>query len=173
LKHSRGSAKAFTLIELAVAIAIVGILVLLVSSNYKGIMMKVSKANCISNMRSLHVAFSSFVNDAGYWPQIPEQLASGESDYEDWWIETMEPYTGSEKVWLCPVLKAGRLSSADGRVLRMHYIPTQFDANRISPTRWPRQPWLIEMGDAHGDGALILFPDGAVQSLGQVLGKKK
>ena len=168
----RVCARAFTLIELTVAIAIVGILTSLVALNYKGVMMRVSKANCISNMRSLHVSFSSYVNDVGYWPQIPEQLVSGESDYEDWWIKTMEPYTGSEKVWLCPVLKAGHLSSADGKLLRMHYIPTQFDANRISPTRWPRQPWLIEMGNAHGDGALILFPDGSIQSLSQVLGKK-
>lgn len=159
------------MIELSVAIAIIGLLALLVASNYKGIMMKVAKAKCVGNMRSLHVAFSSYVNDVGYWPQIPEQLASGESDYEDWWINTMQPYTGSEKVWLCPVLTAGHLSSPDGKLLRMHYIPTQFDANRISPTRWPRQPWLIEMGDAHGDGALILFPDGSIQSLGQVLGK--
>lgn len=163
---------AFTVVELVVVIGVLGILTSLLIYNSKGIMMSIARANCISNMRSLHVAFSGYVNDLGHWPQIPQQLTSGESDYENWWIDTMNPYTGTEKVWLCPVLKAGHLSSPGGKLLRMHYIPTQFDANRISPTRWPRQPWLIEMGNAHGDGALILFPDGAVQSLGQILGKK-
>ena len=172
MKQSQIRQSGFTIVELVVVIGIMGVLATLVLTNYKGILMRVSKANCINNMRSLHVSFSSYVNDVGYWPQIPQQLAAGESEYEDWWISTMKPYTGSDKVWICPVLRAGRLSSPDGKLCRMHYIPTQFDANRISPTRWPRQPWLIEMGNAHGDGALVLFPDGSIQSLGQILGKK-
>ena len=86
VNRSRVCQSGFSLIELAVTIAIVGLLATLVAMNYKGLMMKVSKANCISNMRSLHVSFSSYVNDVGCWPQVPEELASGESDYEGWWI---------------------------------------------------------------------------------------
>lgn len=88
---------------------------------------------------------------------------------EDWWLKLMDPYVNTRKVWLCPILERGKVSAPSGDPLKMHYIPTQFDGTKMAPFRWPRQPWLIEMANAHGEGALILFPDGSVRSFKQVL----
>ena len=155
--------------EVIVAIAILAILAAIVIPNYTKIVRSISKAKCLANMRSLHGSFSSAIQDYGMWPQAPQDLDANTSEYEDFWLNTMKPYVVSQEVWLCPVLKAARITDSAGNPLRMHYIPTQFDANPISPRRWSKQPWLIEMGDAHGSGALVLFPDGSIKGMDEIV----
>lgn len=106
------------------------------------------------------------------WPQVPDAASEDSKKFEDWWMAAMDPYLDTRKVWLCPVLQRGKLALPSGQPVNMHYMPTKFDANRISPFRWSTQPWMIEIANAHGDGGLILFPDGSIKSLGQVLNKK-
>jgi len=159
-----------TLIELLAAIALLGVLATLVVINFQPFLQKTSQIRCMSNMRALHPAFSAYIQDVGHWPQPPDYEMEMDQNYEDWWLTTMDPYVGgAREIWLCPVLKSARLADADGRLLKMHYIPTQFDANPISPTRWPTQPWLVEVANAHGNGALILFTDGSIKSLNSIL----
>lgn len=154
-------------------ISVLLILAALVVMNYQPVFQRVSQAKCISNMRALHPAFSAYIADNSRWPQPPDYDAAMDESYEDWWLATMDPYVGgSKEIWLCPVLKGGQLSDSSGRRIKMHYIPTQFDANPISPTRWPTQPWLVEIANAHGNGPLILFTDGSVKSLDSVLSNK-
>lgn len=166
---SSGKGRAFSLLQILVTIAIIGILAIILIPSYGNIIRKANKARCINNMRQLHVAFSGYVQDVGHWPQIPKSLSGNEASYEEWWMKTMEPHGASPKVWRCPVMEKARIKDKSGNLILLHYIPTQFDANRISPTRWPGQPWLIERGDAHGGGSLILFPDGSVKGLNQLL----
>ena len=90
-----------------------------------------------------------------------------------YWIDIMAPYGATPKVWLCPTLAVAGLKGPNKETLKMHYIPSQFDAKPDSPRRWPKQPWLIEMANAHGDGALISFPDGSIKSMNQVLSENK
>lgn len=150
-------------------VSILGILALLITQAFPRMFQAASKARCISNMRNVHIALSGYLDEKRVWPQIPE---NEEDPYdprvESYWIESLKPYTESEEVWLCPVLKAAQLKGPSGNVLRMHYVPTRFDANPASPRRWSTQPWLVEIADAHGDGALISFPDGRIQSMGEV-----
>ena len=42
------------------------------------------------------------------------------------------------------------------------YIPTHFESGTDAPYRW-RQPWLLERGDFHGEGALMIMPDGSIE----------
>ena len=158
-----------TLLEILVVVSILGILALLITQTYPRIYQAASKAKCISNMRSVHVALASYLDEKRIWPQIPENPEDPfDPRVEEFWIKTLLPYTETEEVWQCPVLKAAQITGPSGNVLRMHYVPTRFDANPASPRRWSRQPWLVEIADAHGDGALISFPDGRVQSMGEV-----
>lgn len=136
----------------------------LANSAWRSIAPKVVAAKCVSNMRNLHVSLNSYVTDIGYWPQIPESQDETEETYEAWWLKELEPFGGTPAVWQCPVLKSKQVTDSTGYVLKMHYVPADFDANPISPRRWPNMPWLLERGNNHGRGALVAFPDGSIRS---------
>ncbi len=161
-----------TLIELIVAIAIFLILIALIFKASPSLYGAFTKAQCLSNMRSLHSAFASYVSEKGYWPPVPQDLSAHDTKYDKYWIAIMKPYTQSDAVWLCPILAKSHVKNAAGEEIKVHYSPTQFDNNSFTPYKWPRQPWLIEIANAHGTGPLILFPDGSVQSLGDLLKNK-
>jgi type II secretory pathway pseudopilin PulG len=161
--------KALTLTETLISLGILIILAAIVFSITPGLLQRFAKAQCISNLRSLHTAFSAYIADNERWPQAPKGTGSNGQTYEQWWMTTMDPYVDTRAVWQCPVLRAGKIADASGKPVQMHYVPTQFDAGKASPFKWSTQPWLIEMGNAHGDGGLILFPDGRVESLGMIL----
>lgn len=153
-----------TLVELLAAVVIMLILAALISAGWETIARQAARTKCLSNMRNLHVALANYVADAGHWPQIPPQVEDDLKTYEEWWIAALQPFGAGEKSWKCPVLESRAVKDADGYRLRMHYIPTDFDANPISPSRWPAMPWLIERGNNHGNGALVDFPDGSIRS---------
>lgn len=123
----------------------------------------------MSNMRSLHVSLSAYIQDHAQWPQEPEELweSPNEDASEDWWIETLTPYGGDESVWQCPTIaRQIRAQSEDGRP-RAHYAPTSFDEGTLTPYRWSTQPWLVEIGNIHGRGAHLLFPDGSIRVMSE------
>jgi prepilin-type processing-associated H-X9-DG protein len=39
----------------------------------------------------------------------------------------------------------------------------------MAPYKYP-QPWLIEIGNMHGHGANICFPDGSIRTMNDVIG---
>ena len=128
----------------------------------------------MSNMRSLQVSLASYVQDRGHWPQVPPEIdvSASENDaaYEDWWLEELKDYGGTEKVWQCPTIKRMVMSkNPDGRP-KISYTPTPFDELAFTPYRWAKQPWLIEIGNMHGHGAFICFPDGSIKTMGDIIG---
>ncbi len=170
----RNAKRGITLIEILVVVAVIAILAVIIFRVSGPLIQTATKAGCMSNMRSLHVSFETYLQDNGYWPQVPEKVSqSAPSEVEDYWLRTMDAYTGTRKVWLCPLLARARVTSSTGEMLKMHYVPTRFDFNKSSPHRWPTQPWLIEMGNVHGHGALILFPDGSIFAMDDILKKGK
>ena len=64
--------------------------------------------------------------------------------------------------WRCACLRP------DGRPL-LHYTPAMFDESPYTPYRWPNQPWLSEIGNMHGRGALMCFPDGSIRAMDDVV----
>jgi prepilin-type N-terminal cleavage/methylation domain-containing protein len=161
----------FTLLEVLSVVFIITIFASLFFAFGDRLFLRAEMPRCMSNMKSLQVSLAAYVQDKGHWPQEPaEQLNNNQNAYEDWWIATLKPYGAEESTWMCPTIK--RLvtnKSKDGRPI-VHYTPTMFDKNPGTPYRWSTQPWLIEIGNMHGQGALICYPDGSIKPMDQVVG---
>jgi len=158
---------AFSLVEILVVISLLALLFALLLGSSSTLFSQISRIRCTGNLRTLHGSFSAYTEEHKMWPQIPE-FGDGKTEErarETWWIETMRPYGASEKTWRCPAFEKFLLeASPDDRPL-IHYTPTEFDAFYRRPFQWSTMPWIIENGNAHGGGALMLFPDGSIRTL--------
>jgi hypothetical protein len=124
-------------------------------------------------MRSIHTALAAAVSDKGHWPQEKEETwMVNRNAYEDWWIETLKPYGIGEESWRCPTIYRTVTKRTDENRPKLHYTPTMFDNKPLTPYKWSTQPWLIEIGNMHGRGALMCFPDGSIRSMDEVMQKR-
>lgn len=167
--HCRGrrpSARAFTLLELLTVIGIIAILAVLVIGVIGDLRSRAQRAQCMANLRSLHVAANLHIQEHNQWPQIytvsnkgktPEQLA-------ELWIAALEPFGITRKTWICPSIQNafGNPDYLRPENARIDYISTAFDDKPGTPLQWPEQPWFIERGNMHGKGNLIAFADGRI-----------
>jgi type II secretory pathway pseudopilin PulG len=159
-RRNRGG---FTLVELILVAAIVIVLCSVLFAVTGALRRKAEKASCAANMKSIFAALATYTTDNRHWPQVPESVLADEEKLSEWWIAALDEYDISEKTWMCPTYR--RLSSARAKTgkSKICYIPTHFDAvSAMTPYKWGNQPWLIEIGDHHGNGVLILRPDGSV-----------
>lgn len=166
--------RAFTLIELMISIGIIAVLATMILVGWPRIIAKSEAAHCMGNLRSLQVSLNSYVQDIGHWPQVPPEIdvsaSANDAPYEDWWLEELKDFGGTEEVWQCPTIKRMVMSkNPDGRP-KISYTPTPFDEQAFTPYRWAKQPWLIEIGNMHGHGAFICFPDGSIKTMGDIIG---
>ena len=157
---------AFTLTELLVSIGIIAILATLTVQGYSKIAASVAKGKCIANLRNLHVAFATYIQDNGYWPQQPDFESAYSQQYQDWWLND----DGS----LHEIPRSLEVSASEEiRRLRLRGQKSwKFTTRRRGLMRGPRrliagqkQPWLIEVSSIHGNGPLLLMPDGSVRNL--------
>lgn len=161
--------KGFTIIELVVVVAILAILAGLLIGNYEKILASVEQAVCSSRMRQIRVALETYLQDhEEVWPQGPSPREAGWSAF---WLETLEPYNITATTWQCPTIKRLTRGSQD-TLPSLHYVPTRFGPTRNIARRWATHPWLIEVGDAHGKGPLICFPDGSIKPLSRILAEE-
>lgn len=165
-------AGAFTILEILAALLILVILVALLVPAYRPLVERAQAALCASQMRSIRLALDGYLQDHQMvWPQGP---APPEPGWAAFWLGTLKPYDITERTWQCPTMR----SSMDQATLRadpnlaLHYVPTMFDPTPNIAHRWSTQPWLIEMADVHGNGALICFPDGSVKPFNKVLAEQ-
>lgn len=166
MRHRRG----FSLLEIIAVLAIVSILSLLILPNYGRIVASAQEAICASHMRQIRVALGQYLADhENIWPQAP--VDGTEQQIQEFWFATLKPYDISEKTWQCPTISS-KLGREGRENVAMHYAPTAFDTTPDIANRWPTQPWLIEVADAHGQGPLICFPDGSVKSFFKVLAEQ-
>lgn len=159
---------AFTLVELIVVVALIGVLASLLTLGFQHSLRKTEAANCMSNLRGLYTGLSSLHLDLQQWPQLPEHVVPGTIEEEEFWIETLKPYGLREKDWKCRTQE--RLLKSDkssGEVAKIHYIPALFDSVQMRPRLWV-QPWVMEIGDVHGNGNHVLLSDGSVRTYRQV-----
>jgi type II secretory pathway pseudopilin PulG len=159
---------------LLAAILIIAVLVGLFMMSWQGIMDRSEAVRCGMNMRSIHSSLANYLQDrSAIWPQEPENL--DQKAHDNWWLQTLEPYGAPEEVWQCPTIKRKILSKASskGSGPRLSYSPTSFDDRPGTAYRWSTQPWLMEIGNMHGAGALICFPDGSTKTTNEVMGYTK
>ena len=155
------------MIEILAAVGILAILVALATFAYRPLIARAENTKCMTNMKSLHTSLSTYIQDKAEWPQEPPELIStGQSDaLEDWWFETLRPYGAPIEVWRCPSLfRLLQKGDANERP-KLHYMPSKFDPGALSPYRWATQPWLVEIGNMHGRGGNICFPDGSIRQM--------
>lgn len=164
-------ARGFSLIELLLTIGIIAVLAALVFDFSRGRLQgKVERLTCESNLRSLYQAFGTYVSDHGHWPQIPDHvIESSESNYWKWWMETLpeKEYGINEKHWLCPSdarERGANMKKEERDDFEGSYGPTHFDEGPRTPWEWPRQPWFMERSDFHGEGMLMMLPDGTIEA---------
>lgn len=163
----------FTVLELLTVMVVIAVLAVLVVGAAEQIRARSERVNCTGNLRNLYAGLSSYLTQFERWPQCPHKL--GNEAYDQWWIDELGKVSINEKTWHCPTLiremQAGPYLEAQGgrksKLKQIHYMPTPFDENPVTPRRWPTQPWLIEIYSGHGDGALMIFPDGSVASFNE------
>ncbi len=163
-------AAAFTLLELMTCVIVVAILIVMLVPVYSQIVRRTERTSCMSNLKGLYVASELYVQEHHRWPQVatkgvdPKVVASS-------WIGTLQPYGLTQPNWICPTMQKLLQAPDLGDPLntRIDYMATPFDRNPMTPKRWSTQPWFIEAGDVHGNGNLVIFPDGHVQEIGEFL----
>ncbi len=158
------SRRAFTLLELFIVLAIIGILATMLIPVYAGLRSRAQRVQCIENLHSLYIAADLCVQRNGSWPQIPRTGGADSADFANAWVAALAPFGPTRQTWICPTIQQ-LLHNPDytrPAEARLDYIPMSFDDKPTTPHRWPRQPWFLEVGDVHGNGNLIIFTDGSV-----------
>jgi len=151
--------------ELLLVIAILAVMASMVYPMFGYFRRRAQDAICMTNLRSLHAALSSYMGDNGQvWPQYPN---SGDGPNENtqakWWYETLKPYGPTRKTWLCPSHPVDSATENDPQNYDFSYIPTNFSAEANIAYRW-KQPWVIEFGGYHdGNMANQVMPDGSLR----------
>ena len=161
--HRRqGATSAFTLLELLTVVTIIAVLASVVFALSSSIRKKAERVACGENLKTLHMALSTYLVDNKRWPQISTDSIQDEEEYWQAWVRALEPYKLPDKVWMCPTYKRATREE----LLRFSsYHPFPFDGKSIhTPYRWSNMPWVAEIGDNHGDGALLIMPDGSIQT---------
>ena len=172
----RGSerGRAFTLLELAIALVISGILATMLLPVYAGMRARAQKAQCIANLHNLYVAADLYVQRNGSWPQITRgDSDTADADFANAWIDALAPFGPARQTWICPAIEEV-LQNPDYQQpqnARLDYFPMSFDDKPITPHQWPRQPWFVETANVHGHGNLIIYTDGSVAQTGDLMPK--
>ncbi len=93
--------KAFTLIELLVVIAIIALLVSILLPSLSRAKELARGTVCLSNMRSTGLAIQMYATENGeHYP--PSSCALHENPAESWWINALQPYSGTRLLYRCP-----------------------------------------------------------------------
>jgi prepilin-type N-terminal cleavage/methylation domain-containing protein len=163
------SRRGFTLLELLVVIGVIAVLAALGITVASGIRSRAERVQCMTNLRGLYVAAESYLQQNGSWPQIPmaDESETADEDYASAWIAALAPFGATQKTWICPTMQRGMHSPdlSKPENVRVDYIASNFDDKPTTPHQWPGQPWFIEAGNGHGNGALIVFTDGTIKEL--------
>jgi len=151
-------------VELMVVIVVAGILVTILIPNFNVIRNRVETAVCISRLRGLYTAFSTYLSDGRGWPQVPGGVGIGSTAEQEWWRDMSVSEMGlSVNSWQCPaIVRAAKDRKTHVQATPISYLPTLFDPRPTTPMAWPEMPWFIEIGNVHGNCNLMIRTDGAV-----------
>lgn len=175
-RHARSAG--VTLLELLTVLVVIAILATMLLPVVSNMASRMERAKCTMNLRAVYLGAEFYLQDRKQWPQIDPSL-SGKADSDEYarlWIAALMPYKVSRESWHCPAVEKVAMAAADPDKTpeeRIDYFPTPFDAKEITPHRWSGQPWFIERGAVHGEGNLMIFPDGSIKTLDEIMLSKK
>lgn len=162
--------RGMTLMEVMTVLVIIAILAILLLPLVGHMRQRAEVTGCTANLKGLYVATSTYVTDAGRWPQVDRKLV-GKPEYAQVWYELLKNYGIGQLNWVCPsaqrMLNNPDLSKPDNA--RVDYHATPFDDQPQTPYKWSGQPWFLEAGNFHGEGPLMIFASGTVRNLYQHL----
>ncbi len=155
--------------ELLTVMVIVGVLAGMSVPLFERIKRSMLRANCMSNMKSLHVAAASYVTEHKTWPQISTQNIHDPA-FALAWANALNQYGIDRIGWVCPSIQqeTGDPDLSQNSSFRLDYLPTPFREGQFQPYRHDRHPWFSERGDVHGNGNLIIFADGSILALKEI-----
>lgn len=163
--HPRRRGSAISIVEILLVVTIIAILTSMGGLVYRGVRERAEVGQCMSRMKRLHQFAALYVGDHNTWP-YPDHVQP--DNIEGWgraWQQLTEPYGLEPEDLVCPTHQRTSGNPNVHQQPRIDYLATPFSGGRWAPYRWARQPWFIEVGDFHGNGNLIIFPDGHIESL--------
>jgi prepilin-type N-terminal cleavage/methylation domain-containing protein/prepilin-type processing-associated H-X9-DG protein len=97
-----GRQRAFTLIELLIVIAIIGIIAAILFPVFSRARENARRANCASNMKQVGLGIAQYVQD--YDERMPKLLwrTDPNTTVNNWWQACIQPYVKSTQVFHCP-----------------------------------------------------------------------
>ena len=158
-----------------VVMGIIGVLLTLFSPELGTMRERAEKVVCMGHLRSLHAALGAYLTDNEQWPQYPtdangDEIELSQEQDEQFWFDALTDYGITQKDWQCPTLtRQLGLTSGTSDAIKIHYTPTNFDDNPLTPRKWPGMPWLVEVADVHHGGCLMIRTDGAVLTVDAAL----
>lgn len=141
-----------------------GILAVMAIGTYTSLQGKAERASCVNNLRGLYAATASYVDEQGQWPQISTKDVQN-LEYAKAWIAALSRYGIGPTNWICKSVQFALHGQDYMKYPRVDYIAMPFGPGARDAYRWANQPWFVERGDMHGDGNLMIFPNGQVRSL--------
>ena len=155
--------RGFTLLELMLSLAIIAVLVTMMFALVGGLRKRAESAACMANMKTLFAGLGSYTMEYRHWPQPPIDSLGEEDKFWEFWFGILEEYDVRKETWICPTY--ARLSAVeDEEDKKGTYLPTGFDASSPrTPYKFANQPWLMEIGNHHGKGPLVIYPDGSIR----------
>jgi len=127
---------------------------------------KAERATCMGNLKNLRVHFVNYAMEG--WPQLPPGIKLGSLQEQRWWLDKTKKDMGlTERDWRCPTLSRKLKAVPESQRPFIHYLPTPFSEEPNKANTWTRMPWFIEIGNAHGDGNLLVRQDGTVETAPQ------
>lgn len=154
-----------SIVEILLVATIIAILTSMGGLIYAGLRERAELGQCMSRMKRLHQFAEVHVSEHQTWPYPDHVTPDNEEAWGRAWQQLTEPYDLLPEDLVCPTHQRTMGDPDLNRHPRIDYLATPFSGGRWAPYRWARQPWFIEVGDFHGNGNLVIFPDGHIESL--------